>query len=52
MVESPYFLLEKKLDAVKALASMRKIAIVNRTDLNVLVQVESDFNVVLQNVKD
>lgn len=52
MVESPYFLLEKKGDLPGAMAAMRKIATINNTDLTVLEQVEKDFQAVLDHTEE
>jgi hypothetical protein len=52
LVESPYFLLEKKKDIKGALASMKKIASVNGVNEAVLVEVEAEFKLAIEECEE
>ena len=52
LVESPYYLIEKKKDMKGALSAMKQIAISNNTNLGSMIEVESNFQLALKGIED
>lgn len=50
LVESPYYLIEKKKDMKGALSAMRQIAWINKTNLGAMIEIEADFQLALNSM--